>query len=74
MAASSLSAGSVVITGLLHDLALKRSTVSGVWGNDTEKRPSLPVPHGHWLDDLQAEAEKAMRNCPRSPPPSRSNG
>jgi hypothetical protein len=44
MAASSLSAGSVVITGLFHDLARKRSTVSVVWDNDPEKRLRLPVP------------------------------
>jgi hypothetical protein len=61
MAASSLSAGSVVITGLFHDLTLKRSTVSVVWDNDPEKRMGLPVPYGCSLDDLQAEAEKAMR-------------
>ena len=61
MAASSLSAVSVVITGLFHDLTLKRSTVSVVWDNDPDKRLGLPVPYGCSLDDLQAEAEKAMR-------------
>jgi hypothetical protein len=55
MAESSLSAGSVVISGLFHDLTLKRSTVSVVWGNDPEKRLGLPVPY------LQAEAEKSTR-------------
>jgi hypothetical protein len=61
MAESSLSAGSVVITGLFHDLTLKRSTVSVVWDNDPQKRLGLPVPYGCSLDDLQAEAEKAVR-------------
>jgi hypothetical protein len=61
MAASSLSAGSVVMTGLFHDLTLKRSTVSVVWDNDPDKRMGLPVPDGCSLDELQAEAEKAMR-------------
>ena len=61
MAASSLSAGSVVITGLFQDLTLKRSTASVVWDNDPDKRLGLPVPYGCSLEDLQAEAEKAMR-------------
>jgi len=30
--------------GLFHDLTLKRSTVSVVWGNDPEERLGLPVP------------------------------
>ena len=29
--------------------------------NDTEKRLGLPVPYGCALHDIQAEAEKAMR-------------
>jgi len=60
MAKSGLSAGSVAITGLFHDLTLKPSTVSIVWGNDPEKRLGLPVPYGCSLDDLQAEAEKSI--------------
>ena len=65
MSASSLSAASVVITGLFHDLTLKRSTVSVVWDNDPDKRMALPVPYGCSLDELQAEAEKRCGNCPR---------
>jgi hypothetical protein len=38
---------------------LKRSSASVV--NDTEKRLGLPVPYGCALHDIQAEAEKAMR-------------
>jgi hypothetical protein len=55
------SQASVIITGLFHDLALKRSLVSVVWGDDPEKRMSLPVPFGCSLDDVHAEAEKAVR-------------
>jgi hypothetical protein len=61
MPQSSFAGDSVTITGLFHDLVLKRSTVSVVWGNDPEKRLALPVPFGCSLDDLQVEAEKAMR-------------
>jgi hypothetical protein len=56
-----LPAARVVITGLFHDLTLNRSTVSVVWGNDSEKRIGLPVSYGCSLDQRQAEAEKAMR-------------
>ena len=73
MSASSLSAASVVITGLFHDLTLKRSTVSVVWDNDPDKRMALPVPYGCSLDELQAEAEKRCGNCPRWQQESRSN-
>jgi hypothetical protein len=38
------SQSSVTITGLFHDLLLKRSSVSVVWGDDPEKRLNLPVP------------------------------
>ena len=55
------SQASVTITGLFHDLLLKRSSVSVVWGDDPDKRMNLPIPYGCSLDDLQAEAEKAMR-------------
>jgi hypothetical protein len=32
-----------------------------VWDNDPDKRMGLPVPYGCSLDELQAEAEKAIR-------------
>jgi hypothetical protein len=47
--------------GLFCDLTLTRSTIPVVWGNDPDKRMGLPVPYGCSLDELQAEAEKAMR-------------
>ena len=61
MADHSLSGASVTFTGVFHDLVLKRSHVSVVWGNDPEKRLGLPVPYGCSLDDLQVKAEKAVR-------------
>jgi len=61
MADHSLSGASVTFTGVFHDLVLKRSHVSVVWGNDPEKRLGLPVPYGCSLDDLQVKAQKAVR-------------
>jgi hypothetical protein len=51
----------LVITGLFHDLAKKRSHVTVVWEEDPEKRLGLPVPFGCTLDQLRAETEKAIR-------------
>ena len=44
MADSSLSAGSVVIKGLFHDLTLKRSTVSVVWGPEVTAKIAVEWP------------------------------
>lgn len=52
---------SVRITSLTHDLGRKRSIVLLVWDGDPEKRVALPVAFGCSLDDLPAEAEKALR-------------
>jgi hypothetical protein len=54
-------ANSVTVAALTHDLSRKRSIVTLVWDNDPEKRVALPVPFGCSLEDVQAEAEKAMR-------------
>jgi hypothetical protein len=51
----------LVITGLFHDTSRKRSFVSIHWQEDPEKRLSLPVPFGCKLDDLKAEAERAIK-------------
>jgi hypothetical protein len=51
----------VTITGLFHDLVLKRSSVAVVWGDDPDKPMDLPIPYGCALDDIPAKAEKAMR-------------
>ncbi len=57
---SDLSQANVTITGL-HHLVLKRSSVSVIWADDPDMRINLPVPFGCALDDIQAEAEKAVR-------------
>jgi hypothetical protein len=46
---------------LTHDLMRKRSLVTLVWDDDSEKRVGLPVPFGCSLDDERTEAEKALR-------------
>ena len=51
----------VTIAALTHDLARRRSIVTLIWVDDPEKRVALPVPFGCSLDELQSEAEKAMR-------------
>jgi hypothetical protein len=50
----------LLITGLFHDTARKRSVVSVQWQDDPEKRLSLPVPFGCKLEDLKLETEKAV--------------
>jgi hypothetical protein len=52
---------SVTVAALTHDLIRKRSIVSLVWDDDLEKRVALPVPFGCARDDLQVEAEQALR-------------
>jgi hypothetical protein len=52
---------SVTVAALTHDLVRKRSIVSLVWDDDPEKRVALPVPFGCSMDDVQAEAEAALR-------------
>jgi hypothetical protein len=49
------------IINLHHDLAKKRSLVTVAWEDDAEKRLGLVVPFQCPLDDLKAEAEKAVR-------------
>ena len=51
----------VDIVGLNHDLKAKKSYVMLVWTQEPDKRLGLPVPFGCTLDDLPAEAEKAVR-------------
>lgn len=52
---------SASIVGLSHDLRLKKSFVRVVWDDEADKSLSLPVPFGCSLEDLPAEAEKAVR-------------
>lgn len=52
---------SATIVGLNHDLRGKKSYVQLVWDDEADKRLSLPVPFGCSLEDLPAEADKAVR-------------
>jgi hypothetical protein len=61
----SLDEDRVTIVSLFHDLVLKRSSASVMWGDDPAKCLGLPVPYGCSLEDIQAEAEKAMRQLSR---------
>ena len=56
-----MSANSVTVAALTHELLRKRSIATLVWDGDPEKRVALPVPFGCGLDRVQAEAEKALR-------------
>jgi hypothetical protein len=58
---SETSSPSVTVVALTHDLVRKRSIVSLKWTNDPEKNVALPVPFGCSLDDVRAEAERALR-------------
>ena len=51
----------LLITGLHHDTARKRSFVYVRWEDDPEKNLGLIVPFGCSLDDLKAEAAKAVK-------------
>jgi hypothetical protein len=53
---------SVTVVALSHDLSRQRSIVTLVWTDDLEKSVALPVPYGCSLDNVQAEAEKALRS------------
>ena len=56
-----MSANSVTVAALTHELLRKRSIATLIWDGDPEKRVALPVPFGCGLDRVQAEAEKALR-------------
>lgn len=51
----------LTIEGLNRDLLKKRSIVMLKWEDDPEKRLGLVVPFDCTVDDLRAEAEKAVR-------------
>ena len=53
----------VTIVGLNHLLKEKQSIVHLQWNDDFSRRLFLPVPFGVSLDDLRAEAEKALRRA-----------
>ena len=51
----------LIIDGLNRDVLTRRSIVTLRWEYDPEKRLGLPVPFDCPLDNLRAEAEKAVR-------------
>jgi hypothetical protein len=51
----------LLITGVHHDTARKRSFVYFRWEDDPEKNLGLIVPFGCSLEDLQAEAARAVK-------------
>ena len=53
----------VTVAGVNHLLKEKRSIVHLQWNDDSGRRLFLPVPFGVSLDDLRAEAEKALREA-----------
>lgn len=52
---------SMTVTGLTHDLVRRRSIVSVVWDDDSEKHLALPVTYGCDLNSVREEAERAVR-------------
>jgi hypothetical protein len=56
------SNGGVIITAVTHDFVQKRSFVSLQWANEAGKRLVLPIPYNCPLNDVPAEAEKALRD------------
>jgi hypothetical protein len=53
------------IVNLHHDFSNKRSLVTVVWEHDPDKRLGLVVPFECPLENLKAEAEKAVRALAR---------
>jgi hypothetical protein len=45
---------------VFHELKKKISYVTLTWDDEPEKKLSLPIPYGTKLDDVVAEAEKAL--------------
>jgi hypothetical protein len=51
----------VTIASLAHDVAKRKSIVTLIWGDGSERRIALPIPYGTTLDNLHREAEAAVR-------------
>ena len=58
-------ASTLTITHLSHDLGARTSFVSYVWSDDPAKRLGLEVPFGTALDQVEAEARKALTSLAR---------
>jgi hypothetical protein len=61
------SQASVIITGLFHDLVLKRSSVSVMWVDNPDVRTNLPVPFGRAWTTFRPRQRRPCANCPRLP-------
>jgi hypothetical protein len=55
------SSSGITVVALTHDLIRKRSIVTMTWDTDAEKKVGLPVSYGCSLEDVRAEAERALR-------------
>jgi hypothetical protein len=51
----------LIIGSLLRDVVKERSVVTLTWEDDSEKRLGVVVPFDCTLENLKAEAEKAVR-------------
>jgi hypothetical protein len=51
----------IIVTGLQHDFVNKRSNVSLLWSDQSQKHLALPVPYLCAFESVRAEAEKAVR-------------
>jgi hypothetical protein len=51
----------VTIASLAHDMLKRKSIVTLIWGDGSERRIALPVPYGTPLDQIHHEAKAAVR-------------
>jgi len=51
----------IIVTGLQHDFVNKRSNVSLLWNDQSQKHLALPVPYLCSFEAVRDEAEKAVR-------------
>ena len=54
-------AKSITVIAPTHDFLHNRSIATLVWDDDLEKRLTLPVVYGCGFEQVQSEAEKAVR-------------
>ncbi|GAC1340582.1 MAG: hypothetical protein NVSMB26_28640 [Beijerinckiaceae bacterium] len=61
MPAQASKSEAITIANLAHDLVKRKSIVTLIWGDGSERRIALPVPYGTTLDHIHIEAEVAVR-------------
>ena len=61
MLAQASNPETVKIASLVHDIATRKSIVTLIWGDGSERRIALPVPYGTSLDQVHREAQTAVR-------------